>query len=459
MYALIMAGGHGTRFWPLSREMMPKQMLKIVGSNTMIQDTVQRILPLVPLNHLYIATNEKHAENIDTQLKEISKIKSNINFIVEPMGKNTAPAIAVAATYINEIDPESIMVVLPADHVIQKKTEFLELLKQAERLAAQGYLVTFGIKPTRPETGYGYIKAGKKTFAGFNVDKFTEKPNLKTAQKYLKNPKYFWNGGIFVWQTKTILQEIKKYLPSLYEKLDFLRSAPNQEEALKNFYSEIKPISIDYGIMEHTNKAVVIPADISWNDIGSWAAIDEVVEKDLNGNIIAGNVVDINSQNSIIYGGKELVATIGLNNMVVVSTDDAILICPKNKSQEVKNVVDKIKEKGSEEYLIHKTISRPWGYYTVLEKGNNYTIRRISIMPKAKIKLQLHHHRSEHWIVISGVAKITKGNKVYYVHPNESTYIPRSTKHRIENTGAIPLQIIEVQNGEYLEEDLIRFED
>lgn len=459
MYALIMAGGHGTRFWPLSREMTPKQMLKIAGSNTMIQDTVERILPLVPPNHLYIATSEKHTAEIEAQLKEISKIKSNINFIAEPMGKNTAPAIAVAATYINEIDPESIMVVLPSDHVIQKKTEFLELLKQAEKLAARGCLVTFGIKPIRPETGYGYIKAGKKFFEGFKVDKFTEKPDLKTAQKYLTHPKYFWNGGIFVWQTKTILQEIRKYLPSLYEKLNLLKSASNQEKALKNFYLEVASISIDYGIMEHTNKAVVIPADINWNDVGSWAALDEVIEKDANGNIVAGNVIDINSQNSIIYGGKELVATIGLNNMVVVSTDDAILICPKNKSQEVKNVVDKIKEKGSEEYLIHKTVYRPWGYYTVLEKENNYIVRRISIMPKAKIKLQLHHHRSEHWIVISGTAKITKGNKVYHVHPNESIYVPRSTKHRIENPGIIPLQIIEVQNGEYLEKDLIRFED
>lgn len=350
MYGLIMAGGYGARFWPLSREMMPKQMLKIIGNNTMIQDTFKRILPLIPPERLYIATNEKHAEKINLQLKEITSLKDNINFIIEPVSKNTAPAIAITATYINKIDPESILVVLSADHAIQKKIKFLKLLKQAKKLAKQGYLVTIGIKPSRPETGYGYLKAGKKIHEGFKVDKFTEKPDFKTAQKYLKNPNYFWNGGIFVWQTKTILQEIREYLPSLHEKLDILRNSSNQLEALKNFYFEVEPISIDHGIMEHTDRAVVIPADIGWNDLGSWAALDEVLKKDLKGNIIIGNVLDINSQNSIIYGGKNLVATIGLKDIVVVSTDDAVLICPKSKSQEVKEIVNKIKKRRMEKY-------------------------------------------------------------------------------------------------------------
>ncbi|MDI6785305.1 MAG: mannose-1-phosphate guanylyltransferase/mannose-6-phosphate isomerase [bacterium] len=351
MYGLIMAGGYGARFWPLSREIMPKQMLRIAGKNTMIQNTVQRIMPLIPLNHLYIATNEKHAKIIDTQLKEINCAENNINFIIEPMGKNTTPAIAVAAIYINEIDPESTMVVMPADHIIQKKTKFLKLLKQAEKLANQGYLVTFGIKPSRPETGYGYIKAGKKIYEGFKVDKFTEKPDLKTAQRYLKSSNYFWNGGIFVWQTKAILQEIKKYLPFLYEKLNILKNSPNRLEALKTFYTEVESISIDYGVMERTDRAAVIPADIKWNDVGSWSALDEVIKKDSKGNIITGNVIDINSQNSIIYGGSNLVASIGLKDIVVVSTDDVILICPKNKSQDVKTMVNKLKERKKEEYL------------------------------------------------------------------------------------------------------------
>ncbi|MBU1153266.1 mannose-1-phosphate guanylyltransferase [bacterium] len=351
MYAIIMAGGQGTRFWPLSRVSSPKQVLKIVGNNTMIQDTVLRISSLIPLHHIYVVTNKRHLQKIKAQLKEICP-KENLNFIIESVGKNTAPAIAVSAFYINEIDPQSIMVVLPADHIIQKKEEFLRLLRQAAEAARLGYLVTFGIKPNRPETGYGYIEGGEKISFGFKVKRFTEKPDLNAAKRYLKDPNYFWNGGIFVWQAKIILEEIKKYLPSLDERLNILRNASSQKEGLKRFYSEVEAISIDYAVMEHTDKALVIPADISWNDVGSWAALDEVAEKDQRGNIMVGsNIIDINSQNSIIYGGEKLVATIGLKDIVVVVTKNAVLVCPKDKSQEVKKIVDRLKEEKTMKYL------------------------------------------------------------------------------------------------------------
>ncbi len=473
MYAVIMAGGSGTRFWPLSREKMPKQLLKIGGEDTLIRETVSRVLPLIQIEDIFIVTNQSLADTINHQLSTKFGRQWDGNFILEPEAKNTAPAIGLAALHLNRIDPESIMVVLAADHSIRRTDEFLSLLRKAAEAASQDYLVTFGIKPDRPETGYGYIKAGEKINKAESggqsvghvhmVEAFVEKPDLETAKGYLKDGRYYWNSGMFIWKTRTLLSEIEKHQPLLYRGLQDIRSVigtSKEADVIKEVFKKLEPISIDYAVMEKTDRAAVIPADIGWSDVGSWTALDDVSERDAAGNIITGNVIDIGSRNSIIYADKRLVATIGLKDAVVVDTSDATLVCSKERAQDVKKVVDELKKRKAEEHLTHRTVYRPWGSYTVLEIGDRYKIKRIVINPGAKLSHQMHNHRSEHWVVVSGTARVTNGDKIYDVHPNESTYIPMSTKHRLENAGKIPVQIIEVQNGEYLEEDdIVRFDD
>ncbi len=472
MYAVIMAGGSGTRFWPLSREKMPKQLLKIGGEDTLIRETVSRVLPLVRIEDIFIVTNESLADTINYQLSTKFEQPWEGNFILEPEGKNTAPAIGLAALHLERIDPESIMVVLAADHSIRRSDEFLKLLRNAAEAARQDYLVTFGIKPDRPETGYGYIKAGEKITVEsteqsvgdvHRVEAFVEKPDLETAKKYLKDGHYYWNSGMFIWKTKALLNEIEKHQPSLYRGLQDIRNVigtPKEADVIRDVFKKLEPISIDYAVMEKTERAAVIPADIGWSDVGSWTALDDVSVRDAAGNVISGNVIDIGSRDSIIYADKRLVATIGLKDAVVVDTPDATLVCSKERAQDVKKVVDELKKRKAEEHLTHRTVFRPWGSYTVLEIGDRYKIKRIVINPGAKLSHQMHNHRSEHWVVVSGTARVTNGDKIYDVHPNESTYIPMSTKHRLENAGKIPVQIIEVQNGEYLEEDdIVRFDD
>jgi len=485
MYAVIMAGGSGTRFWPLSREKMPKQLLKIGGGDTLICETVSRIIPLVRPEDIFIVTNQSLADTIGFQLSSKFERPWDKNIILEPEARNTAPALGLAALHLERIDPESIMIVLSADHSIRKTDDFLNVLRKAVEAAQNDFLVTIGIKPARPETGYGYIKAGEE-YQGSSlmadssskeahsswfmahgdvcrVEAFVEKPNIETAKEYLKNGHYYWNSGIFAWKTKTLLKEIEKHQPSLYQGLLDIRKSigTNREsEVIKEVFKKIDPISIDYAVMEKTDRAAVIPADIGWSDVGSWTALDDVSDKDRSGNVITGNVIDIGSRDSIIYAEKRLVATIGLNNVVVVDTPDATLVCSKDRAQDVKKMVDELKKRKADEHLIHRTVHRPWGSYTVLETGERYKIKRIEIKPGAKLSHQLHHHRSEHWVVVAGTARVTNGDKAYDVHPNESTYIPMSTKHRLENLGKVPLQIIEVQNGEYLEEDdIVRFDD
>ncbi|OGW42263.1 MAG: mannose-1-phosphate guanylyltransferase/mannose-6-phosphate isomerase [Nitrospirae bacterium GWD2_57_9] len=468
MYAIIMAGGSGTRFWPLSREKMPKQLLKIGGEDTLIRLTVARVLPLVRMEDIFIVANQSLADTISHQLSSKFPRSWDGNFILEPEAKNTAPALGLAALHLSQVDPESIMVVLAADHFIRKSADFLDLLRTAAKAAEGGYLVTLGIKPDRPETGYGYIKAGDACSEPdlssiYKVQAFVEKPQRETAREYLKDGRYYWNSGIFVWKTGTLLSEIEKHIPPLHAGLMEIRKhigTDREAEVVKEVFKSLDPISIDYAVMEKTDRAAVIPADIGWSDVGSWTALDDVSERNQAGNVVAGNVIDIGSSNSIVYAEKRLVATIGLNNMVVVDTPDATLVCSKDRAQDVKKIVDELKKRKAEEHLIHRTVYRPWGSYTVLEEGDRYKIKRIEVNPGAKLSHQMHHHRSEHWVVVAGTARVTNGDREYDVHPNESTYIPISTKHRLENLGKIPLQIIEVQNGEYLgEDDIVRFDD
>ena len=470
VYAVILAGGSGTRFWPLSRETCPKQMLQIVGEDTLLRQTIKRIDGLVPPENIWIVTTEDMALDIRFHLESFGELAKKIKFIKEPIGKNTAPAIGLAAIYLYHLFPESIMIVMPSDHTIPDKEKFLSDLRIAIQGAREDHLVTFGIKPSRPESGYGYVKvenASKMDSKSLcKVECFVEKPDLETAKKYLSNGSYYWNSGIFIWKTFKILSEIEKYLPVLYkglkeiEPLLFEPDQPNKPNKLNKLYSSLEPISIDYGIMERSQDVLMVPATFRWSDLGSWGALDEIIEKDKDGNILKGNTIDIGSQNSTVYGGERLIATMGLKDMVVVDTPDATLVTPKDRVQEVRKVVEVLKRNGREEHLLHKTVERPWGSYTVLEKGEGYKIKRVVLRPGAKLSLQLHKKRSEHWVVVTGTARVTRENETYLVHINESTYIPVNTKHRLENPEETLLQIIEVQNGEYLEEDDIeRFDD
>ena len=468
MFAVIMAGGSGTRFWPLSREKMPKQLLKIGGNDTLIQETVGRILPLIAQQDIFIVTNQGLADDIDRQLSSRFGGAWNANIIFEPLARNTAPALGLSALHLSRMDPDAIMVVLSADHAIRRVEEFLRMIRIAAAAAQQDYLVTLGIKPNRPETGYGYIKAGALIDGpGINgvcrVEAFVEKPNRETAQTYLTNGTYYWNSGMFVWKVKTFLAELEKHQPAMYQGLLEIQSSIGTDQeahVVSTVFQKLKSISIDYAVMEKTDRAAVIPADIEWSDVGSWAALDEVSDKDAAGNIISGNVIDLGSRDSVIYAEKRLVATIGLHEVIVVDTPDATLVCSKDKAQDVKKIVEELKKRKSEEHLIHRTVHRPWGNYTILEEGERYKIKRLEINPGAKLSYQSHHHRSEHWVVVAGTASVTNNDRTYDVHPNESTYIPISAKHRLENPGLVPLQIIEIQSGEYLgEDDIVRFDD
>ncbi|MBI5097528.1 MAG: mannose-1-phosphate guanylyltransferase/mannose-6-phosphate isomerase [Nitrospirae bacterium] len=473
LYAVIMAGGSGTRFWPLSREAMPKQLLRIDGGETLIQQTIARVSPLVPTDRIYIVTNKNHAEPIRFQVPEIRKE----NYIIEPVAKNTAAAIGLAAIHINHHNPDGVMAVLAADHVIRHKDRFLDTLKDACGIARSGYLVTIGIRPTRPETGYGYIEAGEKLEIrsqkseteeadapiAFRVLRFVEKPDIETARAYVEAGSYYWNSGMFVWRAGVILEEIGRHMVPLYKGLKKIESSfgkGTEESVTGEVFPKLESISIDYAVMEKSDKVVVVPADLGWNDVGSWTALDKISNRDANGNVITGNVVDVDSKDSIIYAANRLVATLGLKDTVVVDTEDATLVCRKDRAQDVKKIVAELKRRGAEERVTHRTVVRPWGSYTLLEKGERYKIKRIVVNPGARLSLQMHHHRSEHWVVVSGTAKVRRGEEVFFVNPNESTYISMEMKHRLENPGKIPLQLIEVQNGEYLEEDdIIRFDD
>lgn len=461
-------------------------MLQIVGEDTLIRQTIKRMNGFVPPENIWIVTTEDKAQDIRFHLESLGSLVERIQFIKEPVGRNTAPAIGLAAIYLQHFSSDSVMIVMPSDHAIPDNEKYLGDLKVAIEAAMEDCLVTFGIKPNRPETGYGYIKvdhSSKIKLKGvLKVECFVEKPNLETAKKYLLDGNYFWNSGIFVWKTSKILSEIEKHLPSLYKTLkeidfllfksdqldrhnnpvtqlpnDVVTSKPNK---LNEHYSSLENISIDYGIMERSSNGLMVPANFLWSDLGSWTALDEMIKKDDAGNIVKGNTIDIGSENSTIFAGERLIATIGLKDMVVVDTPDATLVTPKERVQEVKNIVEELKKNGREEHLIHKTVERPWGSYTVLEKGNGYKIKRVVLKPGAKLSLQLHRRRSEHWVVVSGVAKVTRESETYLVHSNESTYIPINTKHRLENPGKELLQIIEVQNGDYVEEnDIERFSD
>jgi len=460
IYAVILAGGIGSRFWPLSRSTTPKQLLSVVGDESLLQATIKRLSPLIPPEKVFIVTSDEQAELTRLHLCYGEGEALNPGYIVEPMGKNTAPAIGLAALRLVEIDPEAIMAVLPADHIISEDEKFREHLTRGAKLAREGHLVTFGIIPTTPETGYGYIKSGGPLADGESaarhVEKFVEKPDKERAESYLREGGYYWNSGIFLWKASRILEEIKLHMPVTFERLMDIRDGGHISEA----YDAMEPLSIDHGILEKAEDVVVIPADFAWSDMGSWNSFGEILGPDKSGNVIKGRVVNLGSSNSVIFGCNRVVATIGLKDMIVVDTPDATLVCPKERAQDVKAVVEVLKEKGYTEHVAHRTTKRPWGSYTVLESGPGYKIKKIVVRPGRRLSLQLHHRRSEHWVVIQGRAHVRRGDKDFFVSVNESVDIPIETKHRLENPDDTTLEIIEVQNGGHLEEDdIVRFDD
>lgn len=472
VYAIILAGGSGTRFWPLSRRLAPKQLLALTGQQTMLQDTVLRIEPAVPAERIVVVTGRELVDETRRQLR-VANVAASV--ISEPAGRNTALAIAVAAERLLAGDPDAMMVVLPADHIVAKPDAFRASLVLAAEVAREGYLVTIGIAPRRPETGYGYIRRGaplsrktgkKKARAhAFGVQRFVEKPDRRRAEKYVADGNYFWNAGMFVWRASIVREELRRYAPGIAtagaEIASAMSASPVDEARLSALYAAADAVSIDCAVMERSKRVAVVPAEFGWNDVGSWAALDDVAEKDDRENLISGRVVDVDSQRSIVYAQDRVVATIGLRDLIVVDTPDATLVCAKDRAQDVRKVVDALEAQHAQEHIVHKTVQRPWGTYTVLGEGPGYKIKRITVNPSSRLSLQMHRQRSEHWVVVAGTARVTCGERVYDVKTNESTFISPQHKHRLENLDPrVPLEIIEVQNGPYLgEDDIQRFDD
>jgi mannose-1-phosphate guanylyltransferase/mannose-6-phosphate isomerase len=457
---VILAGGTGTRLWPLSRELYPKQLLNLTENVSLLQATIKRIVSLPDMLPPLVVVGDEHRFLTQNQIAELG-LKDKITIILEPVGRDTAPALCAAALYArSKHEEETIMLALPADHLISKPEAFRQGIDKAKELAAQGYLVTFGVTPHSPETAYGYIQKGE----GNKVISFVEKPDRKTAERYLAAGNYYWNSGMFAFSLKTFLAEIRRHAPQTCACMEEALANGREEESffrLDLSSMEACPCdSIDYSLMEKSQKVVVVPVDMAWNDIGSWQALWDVSAKDGQGNVVHGDIVLEDVHNSLIRAENRLVAGVGLEGTLVVETADAVLVAPLARAQEVKKIVTRIKADKKEEYRLHRTVYRPWGSYTVLEEQPRYKIKRISVKPGAKLSLQMHHHRSEHWVVVKGTAKVTCDDKTFLVRENESTYISAGYKHRLENDGVIPLELIEVQNGSYLgEDDIVRFDD
>lgn len=458
-----MAGGSGTRLWPLSRTQYPKQFLKLSPDGyTLLQATLLRLKNLDCADPILIC-NEEHRFLAAEQMREIG-ITAKI--ILEPEGKNTAPAITLAALYQTQQakDSDTIMLVLAADHVITEQAQFEHSIMQALELAKHDKLVTFGIVPTHAETGYGYIEKGDGALNGFQVQRFVEKPDAATAEQYLESKKFLWNSGMFMFKADVYLNELHKYAQDIYcscvasmqdtkADLDFIRI---DKDAFKQCRSE----SIDYAVMEQTQDAVVVPLDANWNDVGSWSALWDIQNKDDQGNVIQGDVITVKSENNYVFSESRLVSLLGVDNLVVIETKDAILVADKSKVQDIKKIVETIKEQGRTEHFCHREVYRPWGKYDSIDHAERYQVKRITVKPGQKLSIQMHHHRSEHWIVVNGTAKIHKGKESFLLTENQSTYIPLGEIHALENPGKVQLELIEVQSGSYLgEDDIVRFED
>jgi mannose-1-phosphate guanylyltransferase/mannose-6-phosphate isomerase len=461
---VILSGGSGTRLWPLSRKALPKQLLALASERSMLQETIARAQGdgfVTPL----IICNQEHRFLIAEQLRAVGVTGAKI--VLEPVGRNTAPAAAIAALKVVEENPDGLILLMPSDHVVLNRPAFQQAVAVARQAAQDGALVTFGIKPAAPEIGYGYIKsAGPLTNAAgaFAIDRFVEKPDRTTAESYLASGDYFWNSGMFVFRAAAFLEELHRLQPRILEcckdalahahrDMDFIRLG---EPAFVACPSD----SIDYAVMEHATQAAVVPVEMGWNDVGSWQSLWDIAPRDAGGNAVKGNVLIEKSQNCYLRSEGPLVAAVGVENLVVVATKDAVLISNRDSAQDVKKIVEQLERRGSNQHILHPVVHRPWGTYEGIDAGANFQVKHIMVKPGQKLSLQMHHHRAEHWIVVEGTALVTCDDREFLLQPNESTFIPLGSRHRLENPGKTPLRLIEVQSGAYLgEDDIVRFED
>lgn len=460
---VVLSGGSGTRLWPLSRKNLPKQFLTLAGDSSLFQQTVGRTRGLTEATAPIVVCSEDHRFLVAEQLLELDVKGATI--MLEPLPRNTAPAIALAAFQALARDPEAIVLVLPADHLIGDEHNFRDAVASALPVAEEGWLVTFGIRPDAPETGFGYIRRGKVIPGAFCVAQFVEKPDLATAESYVADGNYDWNSGMFMFRASRYIEELERHAPAIAQAvrvsfdtasidLDFVRIN-------KAAFVESPEDSIDYAVMEKTDRAAVVPVSCGWSDIGSWAALWSAAEKDADGNRLEGDVISIDSHNCLVRSGdRRLLATVGVDDLVIVDTPDATLVASRARSQEVKKLVDQLKAANRPEHLFHRKVYRPWGSYDSIDMGERFQVKRIVVKPGAALSLQKHHHRAEHWIVVSGTAEVTRNEEVFLLSENQSTYLPLGSVHRLRNVGKVPLELIEVQSGSYLgEDDIVRFED
>ncbi len=467
-FAVILAGGSGTRLWPLSRASMPKQLLALNGADTLLQQTARRLAPLVDPSNVITVTHADHRFEVTGQLHALDPGLA-LGVLAEPLGRNTLPAIAWAAAKIALKTPDALISVFSSDHAVADPEAFLGAWQAAETAAEAGYIALFGMQPTCAETGFGYIEAGAPlqllSPAGGaaqhpvrRVERFVEKPSLEKALGYVESGNYYWNGGMFVFRAVCLFAMLERYQPALFAALPQL--AASDQLASADLYRGLPEISMDYGVLEHADNVAVVPVDMGWSDLGSWEALYQQRAKDHDGNMIQGDVVAVNSRNNMLWSEHGVLATLGLENIAVVQTRDTTLVCPRDQAADLKLLVAQVKEKHRDLTETHLTVARPWGSYTILEDGFHYKIKRIMVNPGAQLSLQMHYHRSEHWVVIAGTAKIVNGEQEIFLEENQSTYIPKTHRHRLENPGKIPLQIIEIQTGPYLEEDdIVRYGD
>jgi len=462
---VIVAGGVGSRLWPLSRQYFPKQFLSVASTNTMLQDTLHRIGNIDHVDPMLVC-REEHRFIVAEQLRLSGRSSGGI--ILEPFGRNTAPAIALAALHSLKSGNDSVLLVLAADHVITNIPKFERALSQGVAPAEKGKLVTFGVLPSKPETGYGYIKKSSlRPSLGDNVYsicQFVEKPDIETAINYVESGEYLWNSGMFMFKASRYLEELVKFRPDMYKACEQAMLGSETDEDFirpeKGAFENCPEDSIDYAVMEKTEDAVVVPVDCGWSDVGSWSSLWDVTDKDAEGNVLNGEVMTHETTNSYIKSDGKLIATVGLDSVVVVESDDAILVADKSKVQDVKKIFARLKAKGRSEAFLHRKVYRPWGYFDSIDNGERFQVKRIYVDPGAQLSLQMHHHRAEHWVVVKGTAQVTRGDETFIVTENQSTYIPIGTKHRLLNPGSIPLEMIEVQSGSYLgEDDIVRFDD
>lgn len=461
---VILSGGSGTRLWPLSRKLHPKQLLPLLNQTSLLQDTINRLHGFKGIEQTVVICNEEYRFMVAEQVHATSIGASAI--ILEPIGRNTAPAIALAAFNALQADEDAVLLVLPADHDIKLEADFHRAVDVGLTQAIKGKFVTFGIVPNAPETGYGYIKASCEVAVNevADIEKFIEKPDFETATKYLEEGGYYWNSGMFMFKASEYLNALQEFSPDIYNAsqnaidkairdMDFIRIGVEE-------FKDCPSDSIDYAVMEKVDNAVVVPVDIGWSDVGSWSALHDIGEQDENNNIFIGDTIHVKTTNSYVRAEHKLVATLGVKDLIVVDTDDALLVADRNHVQDIKQIVTALTNENREEVALHKRVCRPWGCYQGIDHSDRFQVKRITVNPGATLSLQLHHHRAEHWIIVNGTAKVTKGDDVFTLSENESTYIPLGTKHRLENIGKIPLELIEVQTGGYLgEDDIVRFDD